>query len=105
MSVPKEIRDAGLLSINEVAAIMGVHRATVWNWIRQGKLRCVVPLVPSKDDPSVKVPVSERYRGVARADLAEWRRVFPSQAKPVKAVSPKRRAPTEQKRKTRGKRR
>jgi hypothetical protein len=71
-----------------VARIMGVHRATVWNWIQQGKLRATTPQVPDKKDPSKLVPVSDRYRGVAKADLAEWRRVYPSQAPVSKRARP-----------------
>jgi excisionase family DNA binding protein len=38
LTVPKSIADDGLLSTSEVAKKLGVHRSTVWLWIRRGAL-------------------------------------------------------------------
>jgi excisionase family DNA binding protein len=38
MTVPKTIAYAGLLSTSQVAKQVGVHRSTVWNWIKSGML-------------------------------------------------------------------
>lgn len=35
MTVPKAIAAAGLLSTSQVAKQLGVHRSTVWGWIKQ----------------------------------------------------------------------
>lgn len=38
MAVPKEMADRGLVSTGQVAKALGVHRSTVWYWIRSGLL-------------------------------------------------------------------
>lgn len=55
---------------------MGVHRSTVWKWIRDECLKATVPTVQDPDDPSNRLPVSSKYRGVKPEDLASWKRVY-----------------------------
>lgn len=76
MSVPKEFREQKLLTIAEVASLMGVHRATVWKWIKGDCLRATVPTRPDPADPERQVPVSTKYRGVRPEDLARWKSVY-----------------------------
>ena len=33
----------------ELARLVGRSRRTVWNWVREGKLRCVNGLIPAED--------------------------------------------------------
>jgi len=42
VTVPKSLGEGGLLSTSEVGEKLGVHRSTVWNWIKTG-------LLPSKE--------------------------------------------------------
>lgn len=76
MSVPKEFREQKLLTIAEVASLMGVHRATVWKWIKGECLRATVPTKADPADPERQVPVSTKYRGVRPEDLATWKSVY-----------------------------
>ncbi len=78
MSLPRSFKGQKLLSINEVAAQMGVHRSTVWNWIRSDCLKATTPTVADPTDPTKQVPVSSKYRGVRAQDLARWKRVYDS---------------------------
>jgi len=38
MTIPKSISDGELLSTSDVADKLGVHRSTVWLWIKRGML-------------------------------------------------------------------
>lgn len=76
VSVPREFREQKLLTIAEVASLMGVHRATVWKWIKGDCLRATVPTRPDPADPERQVPVSTKYRGVRPEDLAKWKSVY-----------------------------
>lgn len=73
MTVPKTFVDQKLLSTGEVAKIMGVHRGTVWHWIRVGLLKAE--------------KVTDRYSGISKKSLALFKKAY-QQAPP--AVSPKR---------------
>lgn len=77
MTVPKSFADQDLLSTGEVAAIMKVHRGTVWHWIRVGLLKAE--------------KVTARYSGVSKRSLSDFKKLY-GQASPkasAAAVSPK----------------
>lgn len=40
MTLSKSFQVSGLLATAEVARQMGVHRSTVWHWIKTGALKC-----------------------------------------------------------------
>jgi len=61
MTVPKAIAADGLLSTAEVADQLGVHRSTVWLWIKRGMLN------------SVK---RGAFHGVKPAALARFRQMY-----------------------------
>jgi excisionase family DNA binding protein len=67
MTVPKALADKGLLSTAEVAKQLGVHRSTVWNWIRTGLL------------PSVEVASGNGrpFHGVDPKALKRFRQIYP----------------------------
>lgn len=39
MSPKTTKRDSNYVSVNEAAAIAGVHRSTVWKWVRAGAIK------------------------------------------------------------------
>jgi len=79
LTVPKTFVDQKLLSTGEVAKLMKVHRGTVWHWIRIGLLR--------------SEKVTDRYSGVSRKSLADFKKTYHQQTTPVVpaavSVSPK----------------
>jgi len=90
VSVPREFREQKLLTIAEVAAVMGVHRATVWKWIKGECLKATVPTKSDPDNPDRQVPVSTKYQGVRPEDLAKWKSVYrPIVSSPVPPSSKK----------------
>lgn len=103
MSVPKSFKEQKLLSIAEVADAMGVHRATVWKWIKDSCLRATVPTVADPSDPQKRVPVSKRFKGVRPEDLAKWRSVYRpvAPAKKKAKKKPSKKAASKRKRKGR----
>lgn len=78
MTVPKTFVDQKLLSTGEVAKMMGVHRGTVWHWIRVGLLKAE--------------KVTDRYSGISKKSLARFKKLY-KQAQP--AVSPRAAPPSE----------
>lgn len=76
MSVPKEFKEQRLLTIGEVAEAMGVHRGTVWKWIRDSCLKATVPTRADPENPERQIPISNKYRGVRQEDLAKWKSVY-----------------------------
>jgi len=67
LTVPKAISDSTLLSTSQVAEKLGVHRTTVWLWIKNGALR------------------AERhgaFHGVTPSALSAFLRIYKIQPKP-----------------------
>lgn len=79
MTTPSTFKKQGLLSTGDVADRLGVHRTTVWHWIRSGLLR--------------STRVTPRFRGVSEADLKAFQSNFITDA----AVSPKKAASSKKK--------
>lgn len=61
MTLSKKFKASGLLSTGDVARECGVHRSTVWLWIKSGVLK------------SSKVG---DFIGVKKSDLAKFRSVY-----------------------------
>jgi excisionase family DNA binding protein len=61
MTIPKTLSDGELLSTAEVAKQLGVHRSTVWLWIKRDML-------PSKKHGA--------FHGVRPADLKRFLSVY-----------------------------
>lgn len=55
MTTPTSFKRRGLLSSSDIAKRLGVHRTTVWHWIKSGMLR--------------SVKVTPRFSGVTEDDL------------------------------------
>jgi len=89
VSVPIEFKQEKLLTIGQVAEKMGVHRSTVWKWIRDQCLKATVPTVQDPDDPSKRLPISNKYRGVKPEDLASWQRVYRPDVSATRVASSK----------------
>ena len=70
MTLSRDFKGTGLLSTGQVAEEMGVHRSTVWLWIRAGTL------------PSKKVG---SFIGVTRRDLAKFMTIYHVDRKEKKA--------------------
>lgn len=75
MTVPKTLVDKKLLSTGEVARLMNVHRGTVWNWIKKGMLK--------------RERVTDRYSGVSKKSLSDFKRTYSQTFDEVAPVSPK----------------
>ncbi len=81
MTAPKALDKQGLMSSGEVATEMGVHRTTVWHWIKSGRLKMT--------------RVTPRFSGVSREALNAFKADFVGAASDD-AVSPKK-APSSKK--------
>lgn len=75
MTVPKTLVDQKLLSTGEVAKLMNVHRGTVWNWIKKGMLK--------------RERVTDRYSGVSKKSLSDFKRTYRQILDETPPVSPK----------------
>ncbi len=71
MTTPSTFKTRGLLSTGDIAKRQGVHRTTVWHWLKSGMLAYVA--------------VTPRFKGVTEEALA----TFLATWVPDQAVSPK----------------
>ena len=62
MTAPNAMKQAGLLSVTEVARQLGLHRTTVWHKIRHGEI--------------VATPVTERFVGISPKALDAYKAEF-----------------------------
>lgn len=62
MTTPTTFRREGLLSTGDIAKRLGVHRTTVWHWMKSGLLRSTA--------------VTPRFRGVTESDLRAFQANF-----------------------------
>jgi excisionase family DNA binding protein len=80
VTTPSTFKKQGLLSTGDIAERLGVHRTTVWHWMRSGMLK--------------STRVTPRFRGVSEADLKAFQSNFIPDAP---AVSPKKKPPSKKK--------
>jgi excisionase family DNA binding protein len=79
VTTPSTFKKQGLLSTGDIAERLGVHRTTVWHWMKSGMLK--------------STRVTPRFRGVSEADL----KAFQSNFIPDAVVSPKKKPPSKKK--------
>jgi excisionase family DNA binding protein len=65
MTLSKSFQVSGLIATAEVARQMGVHRSTVWHWIRTGAL---------------KAERSGGFLGIKRGELEKFRSIYQTEA-------------------------
>lgn len=76
MTTPSTFKKRGLLSTGDIAARLGVHRTTVWHWMKSGMLK--------------STRVTPRFCGVTEADLKAFQANFvPESVSPKKTSSSK----------------
>lgn len=71
MTTPSTFKKQGLLSTGDIAQRLGVHRTTVWHWMKSGLLK--------------STRVTPRFRGVTEADLKMFQSSFVPDAPPKPA--------------------
>jgi excisionase family DNA binding protein len=64
MTIPLAVGQRGLLSTSQVANELGVHRSTVWAWVRTGAL------------PAQKLGPKENFFAVRRADMVRFAKLW-----------------------------
>ena len=67
----RERRRVKLLSLGDVAELLGVERSTVWRWRRRRSNPLPVTFLPSR---TVRVPLPALERWIADEDEAQRRR-------------------------------
>jgi excisionase family DNA binding protein len=80
VTTPSAFKKQALLSTGDIAERLGVHRTTVWHWLKNGMLK--------------STRVTPRFRGVSEADLKAFQANFIPDAP---AVSAKKKPPSKKK--------